>query len=71
MSIAWTNGLPLPPQAGGNVIIMEVSPEGRSSKNSAAQIFLPDIFLLIIAVLFHSRNLFPSGLEEEMTAADV
>lgn len=57
--------------AGGNVIVMEVSSEGRSRKNSAAEIFLPDTLLLITAVLFHSCNLFPSGLEEEMTAADV
>lgn len=53
----------------GNVII--VSPEGRCSKNSAAQSFLPAVLLVISAVLLHCPNLFPSGLEEEMAAADV
>lgn len=53
----------------GNVII--VSPEGRCSKNSAAQSFLPAVLLVISAVLLRCPNLFPSGLEGEMAAADV
>lgn len=54
----------------GNVIIVEVSPEGRCRKNSAAQSFLPAV-LVISAVLLHGPGLFTSGLEEETTAADV
>lgn len=55
----------------GNVIIVEVHPQGRCRKNSVAQSFLPAVLLVISAVLLPCPNLFPSGLEEEMTAADV
>ena len=37
----------------GNVIIVEVNPEGRCRKNSAAQSFLPAVLLVICAVLLH------------------
>ena len=55
----------------GSVIIVEVNPEAGCRKNSAGQSFLPVVLLVISAVLLHCPYLLPSGLEEEMTAADV
>lgn len=62
------NHLQKPWQCDGTV---KISPEGRCKRNSAAQSFLPAGLPVIPEILLYFPNLFPSGLEEEMTVADV